>query len=41
MTFGRFAEFLGPQIVTLARKKTIQESKVGSDGATNGAQQRV
>ena len=32
VTFGLFAEFLGPQIVTLARKKTIQESKAGPTG---------
>ena len=32
VTFGLFAEFLGSQIVTLARKKTVQESKVGPAG---------
>jgi len=32
VTFGLFAEFLGSQIVTLARKKTIQESKAGPMG---------
>jgi len=32
VTFGLFAEFLGSQIVTLARKKTVQESKAGPTG---------
>jgi hypothetical protein len=32
VTFGLFAEFLGPQIVTLARKKTMRELEAGSDG---------